>query len=230
MVQATLELMRHAHGEGASDYYQLLSDSCYPIKSNRDIARKLGANAFNYITINHELTPQSPLYWRVKRHHWPDLMSPRSQSRVYKLSRRLAARFSPRRLPRGIRFYKGWQWWCLSHECIAYILGYVESHPEIVRFCRYTFIPDEMFFHTIIGNSEYARTLSPGFAEGTIAGNHYIRWAGGKPCVLKADAFEALIESDACFARKFDEAHSSRLIAMLRDYRGGTATNPSGAT
>ena len=62
MVLATLNLLRYAHRQGASDYYQLLSDSCYPIKSNREIAAKLGSGNLNYITINEALTPESQFH------------------------------------------------------------------------------------------------------------------------------------------------------------------------
>jgi hypothetical protein len=49
-------------------------------------------------------------------------------------------------------------------------------------------------------------------------GNHYIRCHGGKPRVLKSDAFEALIDSDACFARKLNETDSLELMEKLRDF------------
>ena len=167
MVQATLDMLRRANGERQSDYYQLLSDSCYPIKSNRDIADRLAAGTLNYLTINHELTRQSPFFERVGSYHWPDLVPARSFRRLHKLSSRLQRRLPARRLPPGLRLYKGWQWWCLSDACAGYILSYVDSHPEIVRFFRHTSIPDETFFHSIVGNSKFAGTLSPGFAAGT---------------------------------------------------------------
>jgi len=219
MVQATLTMLRRAHADGTSDYYQLLSDSCYPIKSNRDIAGKLQANARNYVTINQELTPQLPHFGRIGQYHWPDLVPARTLRQFHKVSSRLQRRLPARRPPRGLRLYKGWQWWCLSRACTEYILSYIDSHPEVVRFFRYTSIPDETFFHTIIANSKFADTLSPGFEQGTVAGNHYIRWHRGKPCVLNADAFEALIGSDACFARKLNDPESVQLIEMLRDFR-----------
>ncbi len=225
MVQATLNMLRLAHTEGTSDYYHLLSASFYPIKSNRQITAKLQAEALNYMTINHELTPGSKHFWWVHRYHWPDLLPMRPRGRFHKFARRLQHRLRPRRLPCGLRPYKGWQWWCLSRECVDYVLGYIESHPEVVRFFRYTCIPDETFFHTIIGNSKFADTLSPGFEEESITGNHYIRWHHGVPCVLKADAFATLIESDACFARKFHETDSLQLVGMLREFwRTGHAT------
>lgn len=116
--------------------------------------------------------------------------------------------------------YKGWQWWCLTHECAQYVLNYVDANRDVVRFFRSTSIPDETFFQTIIANSEFAHTLSPGLARGVISGNHYIRWSESKPCVLREDDFAALTASEACFARKLDETASHRLIGMLRQRTG----------
>ena len=224
MVQATLDLLRHAHRDGTSAYYQLLSDSCYPIKSNRDIGDRLAAGGRNYLTINHELTGQSPFFERVGIYHWPDLLPARSFQRLHKFSSRLQRRLPARRPPPGLLLYKGWQWWCLNHACVEYSLSYIDSHPEVVRFFCRTSIPDETFFHTIIGNSVFAATLSPGFAAETIAGNHYVRWHRGKSRVLQTDSFEALVDSEACFARKFDETASGELVAKLRDLCRADAT------
>lgn len=218
MVRATLNMLRRAHREGPSDYYQLLSDSCYPIKSNLDIANKLRVNNFDYITINHELTPTSKHFGWVGRYHLPDLMSARAPKSARKFLSRLQKHLPRRRAPHKLRLYKGWQWWCLRHECTEYILSYIDSAPEIEQFFRYTLIPDETFFHTIIGNSKFAKTLSPGFEQGTTTGNHYVRWTNGRPCVLTADDFDTLIKSNACFARKLRERDSSELIAKLRDF------------
>jgi hypothetical protein len=120
---------------------------------------------------------------------------------------------------------KGWQWWCLTHECVEYVLRYTEANPEFVRFFRSTHIPDESFIHTIIANSDFLHTLSPGRATGPIAGNHFIQWdrgnGRGKPCILNENDFDALVASDACFARKVSETDSAPLIGRLRERVGG---------
>ena len=186
MVRATLNLLRHAHQNGASDYYQLLSDSCDPIKSNREIAARLGAGNFNYVTINEELTPGSRFH-RWLDPEWTDQelisrleLAPTLQTlgldryvlRFVEFARRQRDRVFSRRLQSAMTPYKGWQWWCLSHECSRYVLNYVDSNRDFVRFFRSTSIPDETFFQTIIANSQFVHTLSPGFAQGVTAGNH----------------------------------------------------------
>lgn len=240
MVRATLNLLRHAHRQGASDYYQLLSDSCYPIKSNREIAAKLGSGNLNYITINEELTPESRFYqWLGPDRTDRELISriqdgaplqipglDRYAHRVVKFARRQRDRFFKRRLGGAMTPCKGWQWWCLTHECTQYVLNYVDSHRDFVRFFRSTSLPDETFFHTIIANSKFNQTLSPGFAQDVIAGNHYIRWSKGsglgKPSVLKEDMLATLVSSEACFARKLRETESDELIRLLRERMAAT--------
>ena len=104
------------------------------------------------------------------------LEAPQACARALWYGRRQSRLFQ-RRLPSGVRPHKGWQWWCLTHECTEYVLNYVDAHPQFVRFFRSTRIPDESFFQTILANSEFVHTVSPGFAEGVITGNHYIRWS-----------------------------------------------------
>ncbi len=234
MVRATLELLRRARREAHADYYQLLSDSCVAIKSNAAIARRLDGSGANYLTIIHEITPASPTHWWVAQYHWRDVAL---LNKIDKLrwgnfaghfARRLLARVAPRRLPRGLKLYKGLQWWCLTDACAAYVLDVVDRRPDLVRFFRRTRIPDETFFHTIIGNSPFAATLSPGFADGTHAGNHYIRWREGMPVVLGEADLDLLLRDEACFARKVNEHDSAKLIERLREHLGADA--PRGVT
>jgi hypothetical protein len=241
MVQATLNLLRRAHQEGESTYYQLLSDSCYPLKSNTEIAAKLGRGDFNYLTINEPMKPGSDFNYRLiyrpsdSRQMRRLLESPILNKlkvpvyfdRFVQYARRQQDRFSRRQLPPGVKPYKGWQWWCLTHACTRHVLDYTDANPEFVRFFRSMLVPDESFFHTIIANSEFVHTLSPGHATGVITGNHYVRWDKGNgvgtPCVLKADDFDALIASDACFARKVSETESGALVRRLHERINGRA-------
>jgi hypothetical protein len=203
LVQATLDLLRRAYRESPSTHYQLLSGDCYPIKSNEEIVAKLTGGNFNYITINEQMKPGSRFHDRLL-YRWPDrylikflrrrrslarLNIPTYAGRLIKRVRGKLDQLTERTLPAGIIPYKGWQWWCLTHDCARYVLDYVDANPRFVQFFRSTLIPDESFFHTIIANSEFARTLSPACPQGAISGNHYVRWQENKgrckPRVLK---------------------------------------------
>ena len=234
MVQATLSLLRCAHQEGGCDHYQLLSDSCYPIKSNQEIAAKLAGGNMNYITINEPMQPGSRAYKRLfserefrlikllkRSRTLNELKLPDYGQRLIEYRRRQTDRVMRRRLPPGVTPYKGWQWWCLTHECVTYVLHYIASNPGFVRFFRATRLPDESFFHTIVVNSDFVHTLSPDEANGVISGNHYVRWSEdmgrGQPCVLNEDDFDALVASEACFARKMNEIELVGLVRRLRE-------------
>jgi hypothetical protein len=239
LVRATLELLRRAYHDSPSTHYQLLSGDCYPIKSNEEIAAKLAGGNLNYMTINEEMKPGSLFHDRLI-YRWSDrslinflkrrrslarLNIPTHAGRLIKKVRGELDRLTGRTLPAGVIPYKGWQWWCLTHDCARYVLDYVNANPGFVRFFRSTRIPDESFFHTIIANSEFVHTLSPDCPGDVISGNHYIRWrrfkGRRKPRVLKESDFDALAASPACFARKFNEAKSAQLIERLHERLGG---------
>jgi hypothetical protein len=190
LVQATLDLLQRAYHESPSAHYQLLSGDSYPIKSNEEIAAKLASGNFNYITINEQMKPGSRFYDRLiyrwsdrylvkflrRRRSLASLNIPNYAGRLIKGVRGKLDQLTDRTLPAGIIPYKGWQWWCLTHDCARYVLDYVDANPLFVRFFRSALIPDESVFHTIIANSEFAHTLSPAGPQGVISGNHYVRW------------------------------------------------------
>jgi hypothetical protein len=220
MVQATLDLLAQAAAaDVAFDYFQLLSDSCYPIRSNAQIRAKLADRTKNYITINHAVDASSPFLWWIREYHFPDFLKLRTFERhaAYHRLRKLVGRVAPRRPPQDLRVYKGWQWWCLNAEAVRYVLEFVRTQPAFVRYFRHVRIPDEMFFHTILAHSPFAASLEPGFGDSDLTGNHYIRWSSGRPATLDEDALPALAATPACFARKFSETASARLIARLSD-------------
>ena len=121
-----------------------------------------------------------------RRHRW-------LFSASVELQRRLGVR---RRLPTGLEPHLGTQWWCLSSATLRAILSDPRL-PEWRRFFRYSWIPDESFFQTII------RTIRP---NGPLAPPlHLYRFGrGGRPLVFHDDHRDLLLSSDRFFARKID--------------------------
>jgi Core-2/I-Branching enzyme len=144
LVQATLDLLQRPYRENPSAHYQLLSGDCYPIKSNEEIAAKLASGNFNYITINEQMRPGSRFYDRLiyrrsdrrlikflrRRRSLARLRIPTYAGRLIKGVRGKLDELTDRTLPAGIIPYKGWQWWCLSHDCARYVLDYVDANPR----------------------------------------------------------------------------------------------------
>ncbi|MBV9464760.1 MAG: hypothetical protein JO206_14280 [Solirubrobacterales bacterium] len=117
----------------------------------------------------------------------------------------------PRRFPHGLTPFGGSLYCMLARSAVDAVLELVERRPDVVRFYRHAWIPDEMFIPTVLLNS-----LSPD----RIINEHlwYMDWSGSDarhPKLLVSEDAEALIntagkESDAggpgrakLFARKF---------------------------
>jgi hypothetical protein len=59
--------------------------------------------------------------------------------------------------------YGGSTWWAMSGDCVRYIINFMNKNPKFVEFYRNTLIPEEMVFHTIMGNSKYFEKTLPSF-------------------------------------------------------------------
>lgn len=116
------------------------------------------------------------------------------------------------RTPFTSRFpcYRGGHWCTLSSACVAAVGRFVAEHPEYVRFCRRTRIPDESFLNTILLND----------ARFDISRDdlRYVRFqAGGAPHpeILSIRDLGPMLASGKHFARKFDAAVDSAILDAL---------------
>ncbi|MBW2046054.1 MAG: hypothetical protein JRI96_14425 [Deltaproteobacteria bacterium] len=236
MVKAILYLLKTATGFQIDfKYYCLLSDADFPIKSKKQI-KQLFAGKRQFIRIDRRLSgPERNYHFiYIERYHFSDnylLDSKRELTHFYeKLARFLLSTMScilnyvlPKRaFIKRVTPYHGSQWWCLTKECVRYILDFIATNPDYVRFFRFVFASDEIFFHTIVKLSPFAEDISHDFEKSTASGNdhggHYIAWKyqdSLSPETLDESDFKDLMESNALFARKFDEKKSKSLIARL---------------
>lgn len=114
-----------------------------------------------------------------------------------------------RRLPGSLRPYGGTPYWCLSRAVIESVDRFVQSNPSFVRFFEHVFVPDELFFQTIVMNS----ALREGVVDDDLRYTDWERMPA--PAILGASDFPKLIESGALFARKFDPAVDARILDLL---------------
>src|SRR5262249_455348 len=104
------------------------------------------------------------------------------------------------------------------------------EHPSYLRYLRFVDVPDEVFFHSIVKASPFAKALSydfemPGgqFVQRVdrVYGCHYIVWGTGtgRPKVLDITDLAALRGSRAWFARKFEEVPSRMVLEQIDKWR-----------
>lgn len=201
IVSATLKLLRTAINSGRTfTYYTLLSGSDYPIKDRAVIAARFQASDRQYIRIDRKLAgePRNAHFRFVKR------------------------------LPDGKYYgdltpYHGSMYWSLTADCVHFILEFLDANPGYLDIHQHVFAPDEILFHSLLKHSPFAEAITHDFEQGTCTdnlhhGNHYIDWAGRHQreyLTLDERDFEDLLESEALFARKFDEVQSSKLLEMI---------------
>lgn len=210
MVQATLNLMRAATALGREGYYVLLSGQDFPLQSNEAINSFFEANAGSEF-MSHWRIPYKgwvnggldriKYYWFVDKIGMENSDVFFSFQKENRMERVYFRDFPP---------YGGSQWWCLTLECVQYILEFVERFPIIIDYFELTLIPDELFFKTIVMNSP--------FMENVVNDNlRYIIFEGGKPHpnIIGMADFPGLIESQKFWARKFDMHHDSHILDKL---------------
>jgi hypothetical protein len=146
-----------------------------------------------------------------------------------------------RRFLKNMTPYGGSDWWTLSYRCAAYALRFVEQNPDFKRFYRYTAAPCEMFFQTIVLNSEWAARVEnhdsyQKWSEERSKENplvdtemlseeafnyRYIDWSGEKtgdremPAILDERDWKKIKNSPSHFARKFEPERSAKLLDLI---------------
>ena len=156
-VEATMGLIREALACSANyGYFVFLQGSDYPLRGGNYIQAFLEENSGSeFINIAKMPAPGYPLS-KINKLRYP------SDEPVHRfISRALAkvglAQRDYRRYLEGLEAFAGQAWWTLSRDACEHIVDFAESNPQVERFFRNTFTADEMFFHTILGNSRFYR-------------------------------------------------------------------------
>lgn len=163
LVQATLNLLQEANTIGEYDYFILLSGADYPIKSNAYIFQFLQQHKGEEFINLCKMPEMNKTFDRVEYFYIEnarDFAASSLSKRVINKSLRFA--LFKRKYPKPyshFTLYAGNQWWVLSKRCVDYILHFITHNSEYVDFYKYTLIPDELFFHTIIGNSPFKENV-----------------------------------------------------------------------
>jgi len=189
------------------DYAILISGQDFPIRSNRDISAFLEQNAGSEFIESFPLA--KPNRWTPMTGAFNALNRIQFMTLFFR-SRRLHLKLK-RRMPLGLEPHGGSQWWTLTKPALRWIHAYVEANPAIQRYFRFVFIPDELFFQTVLSSSPFQDKIAPDL--------HFIDWQNPNPACPRTfvlEDFERLIQSRKLFARKIDRNRSSALIEALQ--------------
>ena len=238
IVQATLNLLQEATAFGEYDYFILLSGTAYPLRSNAYISRFLQRykgkefiNLYKMPEANKTLDRIEYFYLEKKFHFANPSLSKRANKFMRDVNKKLCTPLLKRRYPQQyahFTLYAGSQWWALSKQCVNYILQFSMHNPEYVKFYKHTRVSDEMFFHTIIGNSPFKKDVVGAFM--------YTDWLTGPstshPATITLRNLPLLSqklvppandngEKRPLFARKFTDNSQEVLMEIERLFRQG---------
>jgi hypothetical protein len=154
-VEATIRLMRQALARRENyDYFVFLQGGDYPIRSGAYIQRFFEANrGHEFINITRMPAPGYPLS-KINKVWYPPRKPLRHIAAGALAKLGLADRDYKKYLG-GLEAYAGHACWALSRRACEYIVQFAESNPHVEKYFRDTCTPDEMYFHTVLGNSPF---------------------------------------------------------------------------
>lgn len=171
MIEATLALMREAvKNTPNADYYILISGVDFPIRPKSFLLEQLEKGK-EYIDIAPVPAPFKPILRYNRIYFDYNRRNIKPYNPLFLIEVLLKKLNVKRKVP--FKIYAGTQWFALTNRCVHYILKTVKEDKRYEKFFKYTLVPDEAFFQTIIGNSP--------FIEHTAASLTYTDWEVESP-------------------------------------------------
>lgn len=218
-LKSILYLSEQALKNPQNNYFHLISGQDYPIKNLSYFKSFFENREEEYIEFfsipNSGLNGNGGLD-RVEYFNFYDILNAKIpfQNKIINVTINLQKKLS---LKRSIslkmpKLYGGSTWWSLSRNCLNYVVEHTKLNRFVLRRFNQTLCSEEFYFQTIIMNSIFSKK---------VIGNNlrYIDWHtrnGSEPAVLDDTDYERLIKSDAFFARKFGNTHSSSLMNRMK--------------
>ncbi|MFQ6547239.1 DUF5928 domain-containing protein [Aestuariibius sp. 2305UL40-4] len=208
LVQATLNAIEAAL-EAFEDttHLYMVSGDCMAIKSARYAKGVLDGHDADYIEsvdffesgwIKTGLKEERLIY----RHFFNERESKGLFYASMNLQRRLGLE---RAIPEDLEIMIGSQWWCLRRKTVQAIMDFLAQRPDVLRFFRTTWIPDETFFQTLVRHLVPEEEIRPRTLTFLLFSDY------GMPVTFYNDHYDMLLNQDYLFARKISpEAHELR--------------------
>lgn len=199
LVAATLNAMRAAVDNfPRATHFYLLSGDCMPIKSAEHCRDMLDRENVDFIEshdyyrsdwIKTGFTKERLIY----RHFFNERTQPRLFYASYELQKRLSVTRAP---PKDLQVMIGSQWWCLRRATVESVLAFCAARRDVIAFFRTTWIPDEVFFQTVV------RHVVPHVELRNRTLTFLIFSDYGMPVNFYDDHYDLLLGQDYLFARK----------------------------
>lgn len=219
MVRASIELINTmVLGERVYDYVCLLSGQDFPIKNCQYRNQFLEENkGYNFIEVLSHNDYKYKRYNKRSLLYFPTCLYKGSLwSKAFrKLYILLTGGYTKtigickRENTSGLRFEYGSQWWCLTYECVIWMMEFIRNKVNINYF-DHALTPDECFFQSVF-------MMSP-FCDMRMDRIMFFEWAknDNNPRILRSNDYKGLVDIQGkLFARKFDITVDKNIINKL---------------
>jgi hypothetical protein len=202
MVEAQLALIFATLEKGDYDRFCFVSDDTFPLLNGESL-KNYFQNDYDWVSIR-KLEESDPFLLRYKNFFFLDHQASSLLGRPIEsagiddeflchISRIKELKKSGKR---QIGIYYGSQWWSITRNSMSIILQRMEADPLLVESFRYSAVPDEMLFQSLIGNC----VSHSNFRSGPM----FVDWSKEpKPYIFKNDDKFLSVPLGFAFARKF---------------------------
>lgn len=155
IVQATLNCLEQIRQHDIdSDYFMLISGSCMPVKPIPLLEKYLAESGKDHIeAVNAEKNTWVTAGLQKQRWSKFHLFNWRYQHFLFENSLQLQRKLKIKRvIPLNHTAHMGSQWWCLRRSTLLQIMDLVDKKPILRSFYKRTWVPDELFFQTLVAN------------------------------------------------------------------------------
>ena len=199
LVEATLEAVRAAADAfPRATHFYMISGDCMAIKSAEFAHEFLEAEDVDYIeSFDFFESDWIKTGMKEERLVYRHFLNERKHKKLFYALMETQKRLGLRRaIPQDLQIMIGSQWWCLRRRTIEWILEFIEKRPDVMRFFRTTWIPDETFFQTLVNH------LVPRTEIRTRTLTFLLFTDYGMPVTFYNDHYDMLLSQDYLFARK----------------------------
>jgi len=221
LLRCQLFLLRQSLLLSDCKYVHLISGQDYPLKPLDVFLRFFNVAECDYIEGAHLPSPgwDGNTLRRIQYYFFTDLWRMKNEEKIAKLWKFADIQEKwgiRRRIPDQVKhLYGGSAWFSLRRDCVKAVLEYTRKSPSLLRRYRFTFVPDELYIHTVVRHVDYPKKR--------ISCNNlrFVNWAkagDNHPASLVKEDFYKVSSSGAFFARKFDSPLSDGLRDLADKY------------
>ncbi|MGR3568455.1 MAG: DUF5928 domain-containing protein [Pseudooceanicola nanhaiensis] len=199
LVQATLNAVDAAlEAFPKATHLYMVSGDCMPIKSAEYAHALLDSAQVDHIeSVDYFRSGWIKTGMREERLIYRHFLNERKHKRLFYAAVDWQKRLGlQRKVPADLEMMIGSQWWCLRRRTVEALRDFCRARPDVMRFFRTTWIPDETFFQTLV------RHLVPENEIRSRSLTFLMFTDYGMPVTFYNDHYDLLLGQDYLFARK----------------------------